>query len=803
MSNIFEQAAKMVLSMSLEEKAALVSGFDCWNTEVIESVGLSSVMLSDGPHGLRKQQESQDNLGIGGSVPATSFPAQVLSACSFNPNVTYAIGRAIGEECRNEDVAMLLGPGVNIKRHPLCGRNFEYISEDPIVAGKMAAGFINGVQSTGVGACIKHFAANNQERHRMTINAIIDERTLHEIYLKGFNIAIKESNPRAVMCSYNKINGTYASENQTLLTDILRTKWKYYGLTISDWGAVHDRVLGLMAGLDLEMPGSAGVNDDKIIKAIQKRPMTEKALDRAVMHIIIYVLTTDRNVNIKYDCDYEEHHEIAVAAAEESMVLLKNDNNTLPVTGGNIAVIGDFAVNPRYQGAGSSKVNALNIDSPLEELKKTGLNIEYAKGYGTKPDKNLIKEACRVAKDKDKVIIFAGLPERYESEGVDRKDMSMPVAHNKLIEAVSKVNENVIVVLMCGAPVEMPWIDNVKAVLLAYLGGEGVGRAVADIVTGKVSPSGKLAETWPLSLNDVSSNENFPGDMRNVAYKETVYVGYRDYITHRKVTRYNFTHGLSYSRFIYDSGRTVINADFGDVLNLSFAVKNVGNVKAKETSFVFVASEAYNVYMPALTLVGFTKSEYAPGEEKMPTVKINTRDFGYYHTGIKDYYAPSGVYYLYCGTSIDDLILLATVNLVSERIAEPVYEAHEFEKLIGSKLPAPVTSVKRPFTIDNCLDDTKGTLIGKMVITIARKAMGNTAEREDGQDLMMDASLMEMPFFALMMSSAGKISERMMDGIVDILNCRIIRGLLKIVIKKRKKKPKRKIELWQTLSGDP
>ena len=792
MIHVLEQAAKMVLSMSLEEKASLVSGFDCWNTEVVESVGLGSVMLSDGPHGLRKQLLSQDNLGIGGSVPATSFPAQVLSACSFDPGVTYAIGRAIGEECRKEDVAMLLGPGINIKRHPLCGRNFEYISEDPIVAGKMAAGFINGVQSTGTGACLKHFAANNQERHRMTINAIIDERTLHEIYLKGFQIAIRESNPRAVMCSYNKINGTYASENEYLLTDILRNKWKYYGLTVSDWGAVHDRVKGLMAGLDLEMPGSAGVNDGKIIEAITVGTLSEKALDRAVMHIIVYVLMTDRNVGIKYRCNYDEHHEIAVKAAEESMVLLKNDNNILPIREGSVAVLGEFAVKPRYQGAGSSKVTPINLDNPFEEMKNAGLNVEYAKGYADKPDSKLIDEAVSLARVKDYVVIFAGLTERYESEGVDRRDMKMPESHLKLIDEVYKVNRNVIVVLMCGAPVEMPWIKDVKAVLLAYLGGEGVGRAVADIISGKVSPSGKLAETWPLTLNDVKSNENFPGDLKNVAYKETIYVGYRDYITNNKNVRFNFTHGLSYSKFAYGSGRTNIGAMFGDTINLSFAVRNVGNMKAKETSFVFMEPEESKVYMPKLTLVGFSKNSYMPGEEKMITVKVDTKDFGYYHTGLKDFYAPSGVYNLYCGPSIDKLVPLATVNLISKEASEPMHSADDFEKLIGKKLPAPVKRIKRPFTIDNCLDDTKKTLVGKMMIAIVKGAMENPADRESGQDQMMDATIMEMPFFALMMSSAGQLSERAMYGIVDILNLHFVRGIHKIFWKGKIKRWKNK-----------
>ena len=781
MINIYEQAAKMILGMTLEEKAALVSGFDCWNTKVIESVGLSSVTLSDGPHGLRKQIMSQDNLGIGTSIPATSFPAQCLSACSFDPVVTYQIGKSIGEECRNADVAMILGPGINIKRHPLCGRNFEYLSEDPIVAGKMAAGFINGVQSTGVGACIKHFAANNQERHRMTINAIIDERTLHEIYLKGFQIALKESNPRAIMCSYNKINGTYASENEYILTDILRNKWKYYGLTVSDWGAVHDRVMGLMAGLDLEMPGSGGVNDAKIIEGINTGKLTERALDRAVMHIIVYVLATDRNVGIKYRCNFEDHHRVAVWAARESMVLLKNDDDVLPVNAGSVAVIGEFAVKPRYQGAGSSKVTPNNLDNPMEELKKAGLDVEYAAGYSTKPDKNLIEEACNLAKGKDKVIIFAGLTERYESEGVDRRDMSMPDTHNELIREVCKVNKNVIVVLMCGAPVQMPWIDDVKGVLLAYLGGEGVGEAIADIVSGKVSPSGKLAETWPISLDSVASNENFPGDMRNVAYKETIYVGYRDYITHNKKTRYNFTHGLSYSKFTYHTGRSQLYAKFGDKLNVSFAVKNIGNIPAKETSFVFMAKQEPGVYMPKLTLVGFAKNEYRPGEEHMVTVNIDTRDFGYYHTGIKDFYAPSGAYNLYCGTSIDNLVPLAQVILKSEDIAEPTYGPDEFEKLIGRALPKPVYKIKRPYTMENCLDDARHTLFGKMVIIIARYAARKSADRESGQDLMIDASLMEMPFFALMMSSGGQISEKGMNGIIDLVNGRLIRGIWRIL----------------------
>ena len=779
-----EKAVELVSQMTLEEKAGMCSGLDCWLTKPVERLGLKSIMVSDGPHGLRKQENTQDNLGIGESVKATCFPTASLLACSFDPKLLYKVGSAIADEAKAEQVSVLLGPGINIKRSPLCGRNCEYFSEDPIVAGRMGAGFIKGVQSKGIGTSLKHFAVNNQERRRMSISAAVDKRTLHEIYLKGFEIAVKEAKPRTVMCSYNKINGVYSSENKELLTDILRKKWGYEGMVVSDWGAVHDRPMGVDAGLDLEMPGSLGVNDRKIIKAVEEGRLSMEALDRAAVNVTELVLDGLEKIDENYRFIQEDNHALAVKAAEESMVLLKNEGALLPIGKEKIGVIGAFAEKPRYQGAGSSKVNAFKVDTPLEAFGRAGIFYEYAEGYDFAGKKDLTKKALEVAANNDKVIIFAGLPERCESEGFDRPDMKMPYEQNELIEKVAAVNPNVIVVLIGGAPIEIPWADSVKAILLAYLGGEGMGSAVANILTGKVNPSGKLAETWPLNALDAPCAKYFPGDRFNVLYKESVYVGYRYYNTFNVPVRYCFGHGLSYTNFEYDSKAEREACEFRDKINVSFKVKNTGSVKGKETTFLFVKHQNSVVYTPALRLVGFTKTELEPGEEKSVTVEIDTRDFGYFHKGIDDFYAESGDYEILVGGSIENLVPCITVELLSAEIEQPKTIADDFSGLMDGKVPPKAQPVKRPFTVDNCLEDVRSTFIGKIIIFIVNKVLGNPDEKEDGQGDMMNAMVMEMPFFALQASSAGMLTEPMMFAILDILNGHLFKGIKGLISKK-------------------
>ncbi len=792
-----EKAHELVSQMTLKEKAGLCSGLDLWHTKPVERLGLGSIMVSDGPHGLRKQELTQDNLGIGNSVPATCFPTASLVACSFDPELAGEIGSTIAEECLKEKVSVLLGPGINIKRNPLCGRNFEYYSEDPYVSGKMGAGFIKGVQSKNIGTSLKHFAVNNQERRRMTISAELDERTLFEIYLKGFEIAVKEGKPQTVMCSYNKVNGTFASENKFLLTDVLRDKWGFEGLVVSDWGAVHDHVAAIKARLDLEMPGGPGVNDDEIVEAVKKGNLEEEILNMAAEDVVELALNGIEARTDNYDFDKDAHHAFAVKAAEESMVLLKNDGNLLPLdTQEEIALIGAFAKKPRFQGAGSSKVNPFTVDTPFDAFSKAGIKFEYSEGYslGRTEDLSLIDEAVSNAGRHKTAVILAGLTELYESEGFDRRDMKMPNDQIRLIEEVCRVNPNVIVVLMCGAPVELFWADRVKGLLLAYLSGEGCGTAIANVLTGKACPSGKLAETWPLTAADAPSAENFPGDRLHVLHKETVYIGYRYYETLGKRVNFNFGHGLSYAAFSYECAEKELSCNFGDTFDVSFEVENTGAVTAKETSFVFLRNGKTTVYRPKLELLAFSKNEFKPGEKKTITVTVDSKNLGYYNIYEKDFYAPSGDYEILAGGSMETLKPVAKVKLTSKEAKEPEFVSNDFEGLTGKPVPEPESLARRPFDRDNCLEDVKGTLIGKVFIHFVKKVLGDTEAREEGQGQMIDAAVMEMSFYNLMKSSNGMLSKKMMLGLIDILNLHFIKGTRKCLRAAKEDKKRKALE---------
>lgn len=527
---------KLISQMTLEEKAGLCSGLDFWNTKSIERLGIPSVMVTDGPHGLRKQQGDADHLGLNNSVPATCFPSAVGLASSWDRDLIFRVGEALGTECQVENVAVLLGPGNNIKRSPLNGRNFEYFSEDPFLASVMAASHVKGVQSQGVGTSLKHYAANNQEHRRMSVDAVIDERTLREIYLASFEGTVKQSQPWSVMCSYNQVNGEYASESYELLTKVLRDEWGFEGFVVSDWGAVNERVKALAAGLELEMPSSAGIGDAKIVAAVKSGELAMETLDLAVERMLAFIFKSVENRNPQAVFDADKHHQLAREVARESMVLLKNEGGILPlVKSGRIAVIGEFAKQPRYQGGGSSHVNPSRMDDAFVELQAVAgdaASFLYAQGYELESDDinaDLLREACDTAAKADAAVLFLGLPDRYESEGYDRSHLLLPASHKALIEAVAEVQSEIIVVLSNGAPVEMPWLHRAKAVLEGYLGGQAFGGAVADLLFGEVSPSGKLAETFPMKLSDNPSFLNFPGEGDTVEYKEGLFVGYRYY----------------------------------------------------------------------------------------------------------------------------------------------------------------------------------------------------------------------------------------------------------------------------------
>ena len=658
----------IIREMTLEEKAGMCSGKDFWHLKGVERLGIPEVMVSDGPHGLRKQAEEADHLGLNESIKAVCFPTACATACSFDRDLLEEMGERIGDECQAEDLSVILGPAVNIKRSPLCGRNFEYFSEDPYLASQMAAAHIKGVQSKNVGTSIKHFAANNQEHRRMSCSSEIDERTLREIYLAAFETAIKEAKPDTVMCSYNRINGEFASENHWLLTEVLRDQWGFEGYVMSDWGAVNDRVKGLKAGLELEMPGSGGNTDKEIVEAVKNGELEEAVLDRAVERILNIVFKfTDNRQEGKFDL--EEDHKLAAKIAGESMVLLKNEGVLpLPAQGKKIAFIGKFAEIPRFQGGGSSHINSFKITSALEAVKEVA-EVTYAQGYDVKEDvidQAMLDQAVETAKEADVAVIFAGLPDAFESEGYDRTHMRMPDCQNTLISEIAKVQENVVVVLHNGSPVEMPWADQVKGILEAYLCGQAVGQAEVDILFGKVNPSGKLAETIPYKLSDNPSYLNFPGDGQKVEYKEGVFVGYRYYDTKEMPVRYPFGYGLSYTTFEYsDLQLSSDKIKDTDKLKVTLKVKNTGNRAGKEIVQLYVADKTGAASRPVKELKNFVKVELQPQEEKTVEMELDKRSFAWYNTDIHDWYAASGEYEILAAASSRDIRLKKTVYVES------------------------------------------------------------------------------------------------------------------------------------------
>lgn len=660
---------KIISQMTLEEKAGMCSGLDFWHLKHVDRLGIPEVMVSDGPHGLRKQDDKGDHLGMNDSIKAVCFPPACLAACSFDRDLMHEMGSAIGREAQANDVSVVLGPAVNIKRSPLCGRNFEYYSEDPYLAGEIAAAFINGVQSEHVGTSIKHFAANNQEYHRMSGSSEVDERTLREIYFPAFETAVKKAQPYTFMCSYNQINGTFASENKWLLTNVLREDWGFEGYVMSDWGAVNDRVPGLEAGLDLEMPGSGGFNDAEIVKAVKDGSLDEAVLDQAVERILrIIYLYADNHTPQEFTM--EADHEEARRIAEESMVLLKNDG-VLPLNPSEkIAFIGGFAKNPRFQGGGSSHINCFRTASALDSLPEHA-QVTYAEGFPADRDaydETLAAAAIKAAETADKAVIFAGLPDSFESEGYDRSHMQLPSCQNRLISEILKVQPNTIVVLHNGSPVELPWRHEVKGILEAYLGGQAGGAAVTRILFGAVNPSGKLAETFPEKLSDNPSYLFF-GDGDKVEYREGIYVGYRYYDTKEMPVAYPFGYGLSYTTFAYSDLRldkeTMTDSD---TLHVSFDITNTGSVAGKEIVQLYIRDLTGSTNRPLKELKGFEKVSLEPGETKTVTIELDYRSFAWYSTNLGDWYAAGGSYEILIGASSRDIQLLSKVTLKTARV---------------------------------------------------------------------------------------------------------------------------------------
>jgi beta-glucosidase len=786
-------AQEIVSKLTLEEKASLCSGKDHWLLKSVGRLGLSSVMVADGPHGLRKQLKADEQSEYHETVPATCFPTAATSVCSFDRDLLYQMGQALAEECLQEKVSVILGPGVNIKRSPLCGRNFEYFSEDPFIAGEMAAALINGVQSKGVGTSLKHFAANNQETGRFTCDSVIDERALREIYLPAFEAAVKQAQPWTVMDSYNLLNGVYTSENHRLLTSILRDEWGFKGIVVTDWGAVNDRVDGLKAGQDLEMPGLGDHNDKKIVEAVKSGAVDESVLNKTALRLVELILKAQENRRENYQYDKAAHHALASKVALESAVLLKNEGEVLPVKQGqSLAVIGAFAKTPRYQGAGSSKIVPNKLDNAYDAFKAVGVSFDYAQGYAdTSPDAALIEEAVSIAKGKDKVIIFAGLPDEYESEGFDRASFDMPPSHNKLIEAVAAVNPNVAVVLQLGAPAALPWAGKVKGILAAYLCGQAGSGAIVDLLLGKSSPSGKLAETWPFSLEDTPCYHYYPGSIRKAEYRESIFVGYRYYDHGEKPVAYPFGHGLSYTKFAY-SNLKLSSSSFksGDKLEVSFDVKNTGDVAGAEIVQVYVAPKSTAIMRAVKELKGFEKVFLQKGESRTVKITLDTRSFAYYNVPKGTWAIEGGAYEILVGASSRDISLQGEVqvtgdgnetSLKDQRKNSPEYfnvsakglkiSDGSFEALYGQKLP----SSKREAGLINgnsTVGDIRNTPIGKKLEAYIFQQISKTFSGENASDLrvMFERMLMEMPLRSLAMFGGHNITPSMIETLVDVLS---------------------------------
>ncbi len=660
----------LVSRMTLEEKAGLCSGDDFWHTKAVERLGIPRTMVSDGPHGLRKQSEAADHLGINDSIEAVCYPAASATAASFDPDMIREMGEALGESCQHERVSVLLGPAVNIKRSPLCGRNFEYFSEDPYLAGQMCTALIRGVQSRNIGTSIKHFALNSQEHRRMSSSSDADERTIREIYFPPFETAVKEAEPWTVMCSYNKINGVYASENPWLLTDVLRKEWGFGGYVMSDWGAVSNRVAGVAAGLDLEMPASGGINDRKIVEAVRAGKLDEKIVDQACERILNIVYRYLENAKPETPWDKEKQHAQAADIAAECMVLLKNEGDLLPLAKEEtMAFIGEFAEKPRFQGGGSSHIHCFRTTGALEAAKAAGLQVTYAPGYSVEKDElteERLAEAVAAAKAAKTAVVFAGLPDSYESEGYDRDHMRMPECQNRLIEAVAAANPNTVVVLHNGSPVEMPWIGKVRAVLEAYLGGQAVGEAEIRVLTGDVNPSGHLPESFPVKLEDNPSFLYYGGEGNRTEYREGVFVGYRYYDKKKMDVLFPFGHGLSYTTFAFSNLRlSAEKIRDTETLTVTVTVTNTGKRAGKAVAQLYVGDPESTVLRPVRELKGFRKVALQGGESKDVSFTLDKRSFAYWNTEIHDWHVESGEFILSVGDSSRNLPLCASVQVES------------------------------------------------------------------------------------------------------------------------------------------
>ena len=780
----------LLKELTLEEKCALLSGAETFKTRGMPKHGIPQIWLSDGPHGLRKQAGESDHLGLNPSVPATCFPTASAVANSWDTALGEEIGAALGEEAAAQEVSVLLGPGLNMKRNPLCGRSFEYFSEDPYLAGKLAAGYIRGIQSKGVAACPKHFAVNSQETRRMASDSIVDERTLREIYLTGFEIAVKEGHPRSIMSSYNLVNGTYANENKHLLMEILRGEWGFDGAVITDWGGSNDHALGVKNGSTLEMPAPGGDSVRELLAAVESGKISESDIDARLSELLPLVFDTKAALDAApREFDAAAHHALARRAAEESLVLLKNEGSLLPLAAGTkVAVIGDFAKNPRYQGAGSSMVNSTQVDVLLDKLIDSELNvIGYQQGFDRhgKPDAALQKSACELATQADTVILCMGLDEIAESEGLDRSNLRLAQNQVDLLQAVAAVNPKIVVVLYSGSVVETPWLDNCQALLYAALGGQAGAGAVADALTGKVNPCGKLAETWPLAYADVPSAADFATRRKTVEYREGLYIGYRYFTTAKKAVRFPFGYGMSYTTFAYSDLAA-------DEQGVSLTVTNTGSVAGTEIVQLYVAKKNSELFRPAKELKGFARVTLAPGEKQRITIMLDDKAFRFWNVKANRWEIEGGEYELLVGASVEDIRLCekisvhgtATVHPYEDRDLDCYYKGDvlhvsdaDFEKLLGHPIPKGKTKIDRNLTLGelNHARSPLGWLVW-LVLTI----LLDVSYKRGKPDLNILFQY-NMPLRALAKMTNGAISMGMVDGIVMELQGFWILGLVRVI----------------------
>ena len=769
---------KILSQMTLEDKIALCSGANFWQTKKYEQYGIPPLFMCDGPHGLRKQEDAADMLGVNKSRPATCFPAEVTSAGSWDPELLTEIGAAIGEEAKEQGVGLVLGPGANLKRNPLCGRNFEYFSEDPYLAGKLAAGFIRGAEAQGVGTSLKHFAANSQELSRFTSDSVMDGRTLRELYLTAFEIAVKEGKPSTVMCAYPKLNGTHCSDHKELLTEILRTEWGFDGMVVTDWGAMNDRIEGFRAGCNLNMPGGSDYMEKEVLQAVKDGTLPERCVDDSARRVLKLVFRAAETLSKKAACDYEAHHALAKRAAAEGAVLLKNEGGILPLKpGAKIAVVGAMAKELRYQGAGSSHINPTKLPQPLELLP----GAVYAPGCDEKGSTTdaLLQEVQNAARKAETVVVFAGLPAQCESEGFDRDNLKMPEGHRKMIEAAAHANPNTVVVLLCGSVVECPWAEKVKAILYMGLPGQAGGEAIADLLYGRANPGGKLAESWPYRYEDVPSSGIY-GKTTDALYQEGVYVGYRYYDKAGVPVRWPFGYGLSYTEFAY-SDLTVE----GDTASVT--VRNIGKSSGVEVVQLYIAAPQEGLHRPVRELKGFQKVHLQPGESETVRFTLIDRNFAVWQDGWK---VPGGTYTVCIGG------LTAEIKKSGDDLSIPAWQKGswyehcagkpnpaDWEKMLGHSYTPPVLK-KGSFTMDNTVMEMKDyslvmKIMFKAVESTVAKGFGGKKDYENPDFRMMMNASAGAPLRSMQIS--GGMKGGVLPGMLEMANSHFLRGIWKMI----------------------